>query len=241
MPSNAVKFDRGSPTIVIVNESPDVEVAWLRRAVAAVQTQIDRDFFPLWGWRAELVFEADIPEGAMQLTIKADNPDDDDAQGYHFVNGVPHGEMYTRDNDDRPYTAHDNSWTLSHEILEMIADPGANLYAFGFHTVGKKRKKREPAMVAYEVCDPVQDKHYDIRRIRVSDFVVPEWYEPMRVGGSMAFSFTGAVKAPFAITPGGYLDWVADTTLKMKKGSRVTKGSRRHRFEARARKLTAGA
>jgi hypothetical protein len=45
-------------------------------------------------------------------------------------------------------------------------------------------KLREPAMIAYEVCDPVQDRHYDIRGIRVSDFVVPEWYEPMRVRGS---------------------------------------------------------
>jgi hypothetical protein len=86
----------------------------------------------------------------------------------------------------------------------------------------------------------VQDEHYDIRGIRVSDFVVPEWYEPMRVRGSMKFSFMGAVQEPFAITSGGYVDWVVDTKLRMKKGPRVAKGTRRHRFQARARKLTAG-
>lgn len=240
MPSNAVKFDRGSPTIVIVNESSDIDVSWLRRVVSALQTQVDRDFFPLWGWRANLVFEQNIPAGAMQLTIKVDNPDDDDADGYHFIDGVPHGEVYTRDNEGNVMSETDVSWTLSHEVLEMIADPGANLYAFGYYIVGKKRKQHRPAMIAYEVCDPVQDKHYDIRGIRVSDFVVPEWYEPERERGSMKFSYLDAVKEPFAITPGGYIDWVVDAKLKMKKGRRVGKGTRRHRFQARARTLAVG-
>ena len=42
--SPAVRFDRGSPVIVITNESEDANVPELRRAIAAVQTQVDRDF-----------------------------------------------------------------------------------------------------------------------------------------------------------------------------------------------------
>src|SRR5690349_16621163 len=35
--SLAVRYDRGSPTIVVVNESSDVDVPELRHAVAAIQ------------------------------------------------------------------------------------------------------------------------------------------------------------------------------------------------------------
>jgi hypothetical protein len=236
MPNDLARFDRGSPVIAIINASPDIDVARLRRAVRAIQKQIDRDFFPLWGWRADLVFEADIPPGAMQLTIKPFNPDGDDAEGYHFVDGVPHGEMYTRDNDGKPSKEHDNFWTLSHEILEMIADPGANLYAFGHRLIGKQRRHQK-AMVAFEVCDAVQDRHYDIDTIRVSDFVVPEWFEPKRVRNSMKFSFLGAVKQPFEITAGGYIDAVINGKLEMKRGPRAANKERRHRFAARARRM----
>jgi len=57
-PNNlAVRYDRGSPTIVVVNESSDVDTPELRRAITAIQKQVDRDFFPLCGWRAELLFD----------------------------------------------------------------------------------------------------------------------------------------------------------------------------------------
>lgn len=234
MPSNAVKFDRGSPTIVIVNESLDVTPERLKRVVKALQIQVDRDFFPLWGLRAKLRVGKTVPPGAMGITLMNLNPDRDDAQGYHFVKGFPRAEVYTRDNDDQPYTPQEVSATLSHEVLEMIADPGVNLYARGFPIRGKANFN---AFVGYEVCDAVQDVVYKIDGVEVSDFVVPEWFEPEHPPGSMDFSFKRSIKRPFARTPGGYIDLLVGKRIVEKAGRTARK--RRHRMEARQRRHAA--
>jgi len=201
MPTNAVRFDRGSPKIVVLNESeiPDRE---LRRVVRAIQKQVDEDFFPLWGWRAKLVYKpAKVPKRTMQIIVMGQ--DDDDELGYHFIEGVPVAHVFTIDGDGKPIANY--SVTLSHEVLEMIADPGVNLYALG-HYFAKDRPKKREAFVALEVCDPVQETVYDKDGVSVSDFVVPEWFEPERKRGSMSFSFMEAVDAPFRLAPGGYID-----------------------------------
>ena len=231
MPSNAVKFDRGSPTIVIVNDSTDVAAARLRRVVAALQKQVDRDFFPLWGLRAKLRVGAAVPPGAMGITLMNMNPDKDDVEGYHFVRGLPRAEVYTRDNDGKPYSEQEVSATLSHEVLEMIADPGVNLYARGFPIDGESNSN---AFVGYEVCDAVQDVLYKVDGVLVSDFVVPEWFEPEHKPGSMRFSFKGAINKPFARTKEGYIDVLVGKSL-IEKAGRTTR-KRRHRLLARQRR-----
>jgi hypothetical protein len=199
--SRAVAFDRGSPVIVVRNES-ELPGAEVRRVVRAVQKQVDRDFFPLWGWRAKLVFEpARAVARAMSLIVKGRNAEFD---GYHFTpKGLPVGYVFTRDEHDQ--LVENWSVTVSHEVLEMIADPGANLYAYGHYTTPRSRRRRN-AYVGYEVCDAVQEKRYVIDGVKVSDFVVPEWFEPERPRGSMRFSFKGAVNRPFGLAPGGYMD-----------------------------------
>lgn len=234
MPSNAVKFDRGSPTIVIVNESLDVTPERLKRVVKALQIQVDRDFFPLWGLRAKLRVGKTVPPGAMGITLINLNPDRDDAQGYHFVKGLPRAEVYTRGNDDQPYTPQEVSATLSHEVLEMIADPGVNLYARGFPIKGKANFN---AFVGYEVCDAVQDVVYKVDGVEVSDFVAPEWFEPEHPPGSMHFSFRRSIKRPFARTPDGYIDVLVGKRIVEKAGRTTRK--RRHRMEARQRRHAA--
>jgi hypothetical protein len=211
MPRNAVnpavRFDRGSPSIVIRNRSkvPDDE---LRRAVRAVQRQVDRDFFPLWGWRAKLVFEpAKPPRRAMTVLVKGKSSEYD---GYHVIDGVPVGYVFTE--DDKGAVVDDYSVTLSHEVLEMIADPGANLYAYGPYRTKSSRRKRW-TFVGYEVCDPVQATTYRIDGVLVSDFVTPEWFEPERKRGSLPFSFKRAVDAPFQLAPGGYIDIQRGSTV----------------------------
>src|SRR6185503_9677901 len=93
---------------------------------------------------------------------------------------------------------------------EMIADPGVNLFAEGYV---KYRGHRVKGYVAYEVCDPVQETTYRIDGVRVADFVMPEWFEPDRQGGSIKFSFCDAVQAPFELAPGGYMDVSYDKRL----------------------------
>jgi len=227
-PSAAVRVDRGSPVIAIINDSADVDDDRLKPAVAALQRQIDEHFF--WGWRAKLSFKKPIPADAMQVRILAINPDHDDAEGYHFsAAGLPRSEVYSRDNEDKFIGYPELFATLSHELLEMIADPGVNLYAQGYYIAGKRHMK---AFIGYEVCDAVQDKTYKIDGILVSDFVTPEWFEGSRKKGSVKFSYRGSVHEPFALTSGGYVDGVARGHFFSKEGKHA-KRSRRHRMNAR--------
>ena len=65
------------------------------------------------------------------------------------------------------------SATISHEVCELVGDPTAN------HWVENARG----ALVAVELCDPVESCAYSIglrdgRRVSVSDFVYPDWFNP---------------------------------------------------------------
>jgi hypothetical protein len=232
--SMAVRYDRGSPVIAFINRSQDVDEVELRRAIRAIQTQVDRDFFPAWGWRAKLVFQPQpMPKRAMLLTIKTKNSDSD--LGYHFIQGVPRTEVFTRDAEGEPYEEYYS--TLSHEVLEMIADPGINLYASGYYRKGRLRRN---AWIPYEVCDPVEENLYEIDGFKMSDFVLPEWYEPERKARSVQFSHRNSVDRPFELAPGGYIDAVVGHTIRTVSGPDAKRKSRRHRLAARQRALEHG-
>ncbi len=100
-----------------------------------------------------------------------DNPDQAGALGYHELTsrGTPLGKVFAG-LDLRSGV----SWTvtLSHELLEMLADPWINWCAQG--TDGK--------IYALEVCDAVESDKlgYEIDGVMVSDFITPAWFEPTR-------------------------------------------------------------
>lgn len=230
MTSLAVRYDRGSPVITIENRS-DVPQRELARVVRALQVQVDRDFFPLWGWRAKLVLDPPrIPRRAMRIIVQGKDEGGD--YGYHVIEGVPVTYVFTIDPDDKPIKGY--PVTLSHEVLEMIVDPGVNLYALGFYPKGKKKI---PAYIPYEVCDAVQENEYSIDGVKVSDFVVPEWFEPARKRGSQKFSFRDSVRAPFELAPGGYTDAMVGRSLRTIWGEEANRKKRRHRHKARAARL----
>lgn len=227
MTSAAVRFDRGSPTIVIECTTKRADRAALKRAVQAIQKQVDRDFFPLWGWRAKLLLEPKRkPPGAMLITVREREQGNSD-DGYHFIDGVPATRVFIRNSEGDLV---DYFPTLSHEVLEMIADPGVNLFAEGYF---KYRGRRVKGYVAYEVCDPVQENLYTIDGINVSDFVVPEWFEPEREAGSMKFSFKDAVDGPFRAAPQGYFDAVYRGRMRTIWGEEADTKKVRHRKQAR--------
>jgi hypothetical protein len=196
-----IRIDRFNPVITIKNESKSVHDADVRRVIRALQKQIDRDFAPAWGLHARLVFNEENPR-AMKVVIK-DVSDEAGDLGYHFCDGYPVTYVFAQDDvkELKEYSS-----TLSHELLEMIADPGVNLYAEGFYRIkhGVKRK----AMIPYEVCDAVQDEMYRIDGVRVSDFVLPEWFEPEHKGREMKMDHLGKIDRPFDLAPGGYTDVV---------------------------------
>lgn len=167
----------------------------------AVQKQVIRDFEPYWDLTAELFFfredqEENIPSDYWKMIV-APNSDIADALGYHTVDGQgkPIGFAFvnTAEQADIPW-----SITFSHEVLEMIGDPYANLVVFiqNSNTTGM--------LFAYENCDPVQsyDQSYEIDGIRVSNFVTPSWFGTYN--GKAPYDFRENLATPLTITPGGY-------------------------------------
>ena len=211
-----------NPTISIVNEST-VANADVRRNLPALQKQITRDFEPAWGWGANLRFEA--TKFDMKMVIRDHSRDG--SLGFHIEGGKPVGYVYAKDDirDEGEYTS-----TLSHELLEMIADPNANLYANGpFRWKGRHRV----GFFAYEVCDPVQENYYKIDGVRVQDFVRPEWFEAFHKKGSMKMDHMRALDAPFTLAPGGYIDVFSRGRWHSLTGPEAVPKPQRHRLLTR--------
>ena len=90
------------------------------------------------------------------------------------------------------------SVTLSHEVLEMIADPTVNIFAPG--------PSPDPAdggkwvLFTYEVGDPVERFCYEIDGVLVSDFVTP-WYFSEGEGRGTRNDFLGLDVPSFGCLP----------------------------------------
>ena len=139
-----------------------------------------------------------IPVGGWQMGI-FDTSDVADALGYHELTpeGQPLGKVFakTAQQDGASWTV-----TLSHELLEMLGDPDASLYALNQDSVSTK-------IYSYEVCDPVEDDSsgYKINNTLVSNFVFPEWFEEFWAANSTQFDFMKSVNMPLMLSKNGYL------------------------------------
>ncbi len=201
----------------------------VEKMVNALQKQLDEDFTPAWGLQAKLVFNEE-PLLSMKIFIKDKASEEDKSYlGYHFRDGLPITYVFAKDDID---SKGEFSTTLSHELLEMLADPGVNLYALGFYR--DKADKRRQAFVSYEVCDPVEASSYRIDGVPVSNFVLPEWYEPEHEDGSMQMDFLGRVHSPFKLAPGGYMDAYWNGKIKTIWGPEAARKRRRHRKDRRS-------
>ena len=109
----------------------------------------------------------------------------------------------------------------------MVADPGVNLYARGFYRA--KHGRRRKAWIPYEVCDAVQESLYSIDGVRVSDFLLPEWFEPEHAGTSMKMDFLGVLHRPFELAAGGYTDAVVGSAWRTIWGKKARRDKVRHR------------
>ena len=200
--------------ISIINYSneqiPDEQ---LQAAIRAINRQIEGDFAPYWGLGAQLRLEGRScpkPQKQNPMDMRGDaviylwdGKAAKDALGYHDQNnrGVPYGFVYPELSKEsgEHWTA-----TLSHEALELIADPEANLLVQGPHPV-------HPAEIAfywYEMCDAVQDESYQIDGVTVSNFVLPLYFTSSSERGGrndyLSRAHKGKTLTSFGVNPGGY-------------------------------------
>jgi hypothetical protein len=156
-------------------------------AFKAITQQISEHFAPAWGLEASLHVErvkGSIPEGRMDTNGTHGfvylSPDKEWAREkgcpirrYHVENhtGMPSAFVFPLLWSSRPETE-GLDWTvhMSHQVLELIADPDAN------RVVATERDNRYE-LRPMDICDPVQASAYEIGRVQVSDFVTPQYFK----------------------------------------------------------------
>ena len=191
----------------------------LQEVIRAINTQIERDFAPYWSFGATLRLEGHTNHRTRRrqaydpLDMRGDgvlyvlDKFDADLAGEHYKDfrGVPAGAVYL---DISEKLEEDWTVTLSHEALEMIADPQTNLVVQGPHPVDRDRD----VFHWFEVCDAVQAQSYKIDGIDVSDFVLPLYFTPNGERGARN-NFMGALQhgkqliklTSFNVAHGGYI------------------------------------
>jgi hypothetical protein len=218
----------GSPIVSVVNASTLVSDQEVAAVAAALNIQVDRDWFPVWGSRCYLkpVPKGQAPAAGTWWLVVADDSDTAGALGYHDLTneGYPLGKAFVR-----TAQRYNQDWavTASHEILEMIADP------YVYTLAGPDSQNR---IYALEVCDAVENDVYAIHGVNVSDFVYPAWFGngPMDLG----LDHLKLLTSPFQLRPGGYISvlvnnrWgelLGDKSPSTAAQSRAPVGSRRER------------
>jgi hypothetical protein len=189
-------------TVCILNASSVLSDDEVQAAVPSLQTQVQRDFAPVWGVDADVTFVAtgsEPPAGSWWLVI-LDNSDQAGALGYHDLTkeGLPLGKVFAATD-----IAYKHRWThtLSHELLEMLADADINL------TVFVQSDPSHGVLYSREVCDACQAEQYayDIDGVVVSDFVYPAWFESFWPEDATQFDYKKEIHRPFQLLPGGYV------------------------------------
>ena len=184
--------------ISIHGKSKRATDADLAKATQAVGAQLAEHIAPVWGPTPALEFVpkgAVATQGAMPCEV-SDTPDQPGAAGYHAEgpDGTPYIKVFTFDGTSTLQGPDATSVTLSHEVGELTVDPAANRWADG----------PDGSDYAMELCDPVEGDTYELQGVSVSNFVLPSYFDPQAAAGSK-FDYLGKLKAPFTMTPSGYL------------------------------------
>jgi hypothetical protein len=193
-----------TPHVAIVPDSPSITLADVSPVAAAIQKQATRDFGPIWQVNATVDSFAkleDVPVDYWPVIIR-DDIEQPGAAGYHTDD---HGQPFSLVQADAGWEL-----TVSHETLEMLADP------FGNRTIAGSLPPKAPKEVAdftrviylVEVCDPCEDTQfaYGVNGINLSDFITPHYYDPSGASG-VQYSFRGNIKAPHTVLDGGYVSF----------------------------------
>jgi hypothetical protein len=207
--------------VALVSLTSDISSRELMLGAAAIDKQVTRDFFPQWGLAATvsafddlmsvpsdyhpvvLFGDADDLVGRLEFALGPQRAarliDEFDRE---LVSGI-HLNAFTR----QPFAlvVASDTWTVtvSHEILELVADP------YGNHLIAAAHPTDAALRVNYlvEVCDPCMSTWYPVNGVPVADFYTPRYFDPVRTDGTL-YSFTGEIEYPLQILDGGYLSFI---------------------------------
>lgn len=200
----------------------------LRRAIRAINRQIQEDFRSYWNLTGQLRLDPldmstlDPLEAPPRLRgdaviylVEGDSAAPGRLLGYHqqFNDQTPFGAVFVD-----VCLALNETWSvaLSHEALELLADPDVNLLCKGPHP--DPTQAGRVVFHWFELCDAVQAEHYPIDGVEVSNFVLPAYYSgAARTEGAccdflMANRTPSEALRPFGVKSGGYVGFFDPNT-----------------------------
>jgi len=199
----------------LVDKTKAIDPELMQAVAAALTIQVTRDLPQFWNVQATVTYEPNaskIPAGVWPVFL---------------VKTLPPGEGgFHLDQHNQPYakviaSPASDEWTIdaSHETLEMLVDPNGNrLQPSTSIQIENGKIVDGTGQFGYlvEACDPCEADNfaYPIQGVAVSDFLTPHFYDAVVTPGTR-YSFTGAIKAPRQILPGGYISWVNQQTNEM--------------------------
>ncbi len=202
--------------VVLVDTTETIKTDTMAAAAEALNVQVTRDLPQFWNVSATVSYRPDahgVPQGMWPVQLVTSLPPDEG--GFHMTR---HNQPYAK----VIITPGSDEWTIdaSHETVEMLVDPYGNRLqtstAIGI-TGGRIKDAEGKFEYLVETCDPCEANRYayQIDGVMVSDFITPHFYD-LVYSPNARYSFTGAVKAPRQVLPGGYISWVDPQADAMK-------------------------
>ena len=196
--------------VAVINRSSlfvGKQADYLTAIIDAISIQVIRDFAPAWGLSPVPVIAVDdgapVPMGAGLVYVVDNIGQVPGALGWHheekegFFCGFVAAKAITMLGGAIARGASSVSQTISHEVLELLGNPGVNRWA----------DTMDGRQFSMEVCDPVDGDAYDItvngKPISVSNFVHPSWFDPYAPSGSW-FDQMQLLQEPFVHRESGY-------------------------------------
>jgi hypothetical protein len=184
---------RLDPVVIACTNQATVDLgAPIEALTAALQKCYDTYFLPAWGYPVRL-YVTDKPALTDWRFVYLDDADVAKALGYHDLTteGQPISKVFAKT------TIADGQAVSSvacHELFEMVLDPLANIWA----------QDDKGVLWAYEACDAVEDDTFLVDGLKMSNFILPAYFEVFNHPPGTKFDFLGKLTAPFTLDKGGY-------------------------------------
>lgn len=192
-----------TPVISVYNRSTASLGLDLAKLVAAMQAYVDGPLAAAWGVSAHLeLVDQPIP-GSWGL-IFLDTADVEGALAYHTDEGLPLSKVFVKTVQQAGESL---SVSATHELAEMLVDPGCNQFAMNAAGV----------LYTFEVADAVEETHFNVDGFDMSDFCYPAWFG--QPGAPGKFDHCDAVSFPFTLAKGGYCTTIQAGQMKQVFGS----------------------
>jgi hypothetical protein len=204
-------------SIGVQNFSHAVTSAEIQAAIGVFEDQVNIDFGYYWNLKPQVTLTPTKPSPNVQRwnayifddvaqAIRTNSnwfsPIVTGAVGWHTIQAALPYMVVLAGTSNSSFRAFNSwTWTFSHELMEMIANPQLQYVGPYYPATGGAQSA---VKVGAEVCDPVEGTGYLTPQGPIlSNFVTPSWFNPQ---GQPDWDFLETLPGPLTTGPGGTTD-----------------------------------